>query len=60
VRFITVTTHGHFERFVCAMSRPAADDALPPPSGPPADAAVQALAGAARTFGIEIVGPPLD
>jgi mannose-6-phosphate isomerase-like protein (cupin superfamily) len=59
-RWITVTVRGDFERFVRALSRPAGAGALPPPSDPPTQAAVQALASAARKFGIELVGPPMN
>ncbi len=58
-RWITVTTRGDFERFVRAVSRPAAQRELPPPSGPPTPEAVSALADAGRQFGIELVGAPL-
>lgn len=59
-RWITVTAHQDFEQFVRALGRPAERDELPPPSGPPSPAAVQALAATARRFGIELVGPPLS
>jgi quercetin dioxygenase-like cupin family protein len=59
-RWLTVTTHGQFEDFVRAMARSAAAQELPAPSGPPTRQAIEALTGIARTFGIEIVGPPID
>ena len=59
-RFLTMTVHGDFERFVCAMSRPAQDPGLPAPGGEPTPEAIQALTEAAARHGIEIVGPPLQ
>jgi quercetin dioxygenase-like cupin family protein len=58
-RWLTVTTHQHFEDFVRTMARKAEGGGLPPASGPPAPEAIQELTAVARTFGIEIVGPPL-
>ena len=58
-RFVTVTVHGDFERFVRAVGRPAEHAGLPEPAGPPAPEAVQQLAEVAGRFGIEFVGPPL-
>ena len=58
-RWLTVTTRGDFERFVRAVSRPAANRELPQPSGPPTPEAISELANAAREFGIELVGEPL-
>jgi quercetin dioxygenase-like cupin family protein len=58
-RFITITAHADFERFVLAMSRPAERQALPP-AGPPSPEAIKALTATARSFGIEFVGPPLS
>jgi quercetin dioxygenase-like cupin family protein len=58
-RFVTVTAHGDFERFVRAVGREAARDELPPPAGPPSPEAMQQLQAIARSFGIEFVGPPL-
>jgi quercetin dioxygenase-like cupin family protein len=57
--FLTVTARGDFERFVRAAGREAAHDALPPRAGPPSAGAAEALAAVARTYGIELVGPPL-
>jgi quercetin dioxygenase-like cupin family protein len=57
-RLITITAHADFERFVLAMSRPAERQALPT-AAPPSPEAVKALTAAARSFGIEFVGPPL-
>ena len=59
-RWLTVTTHGDFERFVRMLSRPADGDVLPPPGGPRTEAILQALATAGRECGIELVGPPLN
>jgi quercetin dioxygenase-like cupin family protein len=59
-RCVTVTTHGDFERFVRAVSRPAEGPTLPEPQGPPAAEQVEALAAVAREHEIEFVGPPLS
>ena len=58
-RWLTVTTHGDFERFVRALARPAERLTVPPPAGAPTSEAMQHLTETARTHGIEIVGPPL-
>jgi quercetin dioxygenase-like cupin family protein len=58
-RWLTVTSKGDFERFVRAMSRVAERNDLPEPAGAPPPEAVEALSAAARTHGIELVGPPL-
>ena len=58
-RWLTVTSKGDFERFVRAMSRIAERNDLPEPTGAPPPEAVEALSAAARTHGIELVGPPL-
>lgn len=57
-RFLTVTSHGDFERFIRAMGRPAQGPELPDPVAPSPEA-IQALTTAAARYGIEIVGPPL-
>ncbi len=59
-RWITVTARGDFERFLLAVSRPADEDDLPVPSGPPTEAALEVLARAGKQCGIELVGPPLN
>jgi mannose-6-phosphate isomerase-like protein (cupin superfamily) len=59
-RWLVVTTHGDFERFVRALGRPAQRDDLPAPQGPPTPEEVRALAVVAREHGIELVGPPLS
>jgi len=58
-RWLVVTTHGGFERFVRATSRPAATAGLPTPAGPPSPEQAEALAAGARPHGIELIGPPL-
>jgi quercetin dioxygenase-like cupin family protein len=58
-RFVTVTAHGDFERFVRAAGREAEGDELPTPVGPPSPEAIQQLGALARTFGVQLVGPPL-
>ena len=59
-RCVTITARGDFERFVRAVSRPAARPELPEPAGPPSPDALQALKAAAAKYGIELVGPPLQ
>ncbi len=59
-RFLTMTVHGDFERFVRAMSRPAQGPGLPEPAGNPSPEAIQSLTAVAAQHGIEIVGPPLQ
>jgi mannose-6-phosphate isomerase-like protein (cupin superfamily) len=59
-RWLVVTTHGDFERFVRALSRPAERAELPVPEGPPTPEQAEALAATAREHGIELVGPPLE
>jgi quercetin dioxygenase-like cupin family protein len=58
-RWLNATTHGDFERFVRAVSRPAERSEPPAPQGPPAPERAEALAAAARRHGLEFVGPPL-
>lgn len=59
-RCLTITVRGDFERFVRAVSRPAARPELPEPAGPPSSEALQALRATAAKYGIELVGPPLQ
>jgi quercetin dioxygenase-like cupin family protein len=59
-RWLVVTTGGDFERFVRELSRPVERPGLPAPQGPPTPEQEEALAAAARKYGIELVGPPLD
>lgn len=59
-RWLVVTTHGDLERFIRAVSRPAARPGLPAPAGPPTPEQAEAFAAAARRQGIEFVGPPLE
>jgi quercetin dioxygenase-like cupin family protein len=58
-RWFVTTTHGEFERFVRAMSRPAEGPGLPERSGPPTPEQQAALAEVAAANGIALVGPPL-
>ena len=58
-RWLVVTTGGDFERFVGALAAPAASEAIPERSGPPAPEQAEALAAVAAAHGIELVGPPL-
>lgn len=58
-RWLTITAHGDFERFVRAMGRPAERPTLPEPAGPPTPEQIEALTSVARAHGIELVGPPL-
>lgn len=57
-RFLTVTTHQDFERFVRAMSCPAEQPDLPPASAPSPEV-IEALTFVARQHNIDFVGPPL-
>jgi hypothetical protein len=59
-RWLIVTTHGDFERFLRVMSRPAERSELPARLGPPTPEQAEALAATAREHGIEFAGPPLD
>ena len=59
-RWLVVTTHGDFERFVRELSRPAPSAELPPHVGPPTLEQQQQLAETALRHGIELVGPPLS
>jgi quercetin dioxygenase-like cupin family protein len=59
-RWLNVTTHGDFERFQRALSRPAERNELPPPQGPPTPEQLEALVTVGRQNGIELAGPPLD
>jgi quercetin dioxygenase-like cupin family protein len=58
-RWLVVTTHGDFERFVREAARPAQENALPPPAGPPTLEEQNALGELALRHGIELTGPPL-
>jgi quercetin dioxygenase-like cupin family protein len=53
--FLTVHTPGGFDRFTLAVGTPATDTTTPPAEVPPDPAALAALA---RSYGIEILGPP--
>jgi quercetin dioxygenase-like cupin family protein len=57
-RFLTVTAHTDFERFVQAVGGAAERPGLPPAASPSPEA-IKALTATAREFGIELVGPPL-
>jgi quercetin dioxygenase-like cupin family protein len=59
-RWLVITAHGDFERFVRAAGRLAEYPAPPPPAGPPTPEQVQALATVARDHGIDLIGPPLE
>lgn len=58
-RFLSITAGRDFERFVRSLSRPATDEALPAPAGPPTPEQVRALEEACRRHDIVLVGPPL-
>jgi hypothetical protein len=58
-RWLTITAHAQFERFVRAFGRQPPRPGLPDPSGAPTPEQAAALAAACRNYGIEIVGPPL-
>lgn len=53
--FLTVHTPGGFDRFTRAVGTPATDTTMPPAADPPDPAALAAMA---RSYGIEILGPP--
>jgi quercetin dioxygenase-like cupin family protein len=59
-RWLVITRHGDFERFVRELSRPAERPELPAQEGPPTPEETDALAATARQHGIELLGPPLD
>jgi mannose-6-phosphate isomerase-like protein (cupin superfamily) len=59
-RWLVITRHGDFERFVRELSRPAERPELPADEGPPTPEQADALAATARRHGIELIGPPLD
>lgn len=59
-RWLTITAHQDFEKFVRAMARSADANELPPAGGPPSEKEIEALVTTAKRFGIEIVGPPLQ
>ena len=59
-RWLVTTTHGDFERFVRAASRPAERLELPPAGGPPTPEHAAAFAALALEHRIELIGPPLD
>ena len=59
-RFVIVTRNRLFERFVRAMSLPAASETLPRMDGPPTPEQIAALMQVAREHKIEFVGPPLS
>ncbi|HZT69063.1 MAG TPA: cupin domain-containing protein [Terriglobia bacterium] len=59
-RWITVTAHGDFERFVRAAGRRAERVELPPLMGPPSPEAIRHLAALAAKFQIELIGEPLQ
>jgi quercetin dioxygenase-like cupin family protein len=58
-RWLVITTHGDFERFVRELGRPAAAPELPAAAGPPSAEEVQTLGAVAARHHIQLVGPPL-
>lgn len=58
-KWLTMTTHTDFERFVRAIGRPAPRAELPPPPGPPTPEMVAQLTEVAARHSIDVVGPPL-
>lgn len=58
-RWLVTTTHGDFERFVRAASRPATQPLRPPPVGPPTADQQAELAELSSRHGIDLIGPPL-
>jgi quercetin dioxygenase-like cupin family protein len=59
-RWLNVTTHGDFERFVRALGRPAERDEMPPLHGDLSPEQREALVLLGRQHGIEFIGVPLD
>lgn len=59
-RWLTVTNGTDFENFVRAAGRPADRQELPPPSGPPSEEQVAQLSELSESYGIHLVGPPLQ
>ncbi|MCB1496024.1 MAG: cupin domain-containing protein [Bauldia sp.] len=57
--WITITSPGDFEGLVRAVGRPAEDDGLPAPHGPPTPEEEKALIAACGAHHIEILGPPM-
>jgi len=58
--WLTVTTHGDFERFVLDFARPAEQPGLPDRSRPPTPERREEVVASAAAHGIEFVGPPLS
>ena len=58
-RWLVTTAHGHFERFVRSVGRPAERADLPEPPPPPTPEQAEAFAAVCREHAIELVGPPL-
>ncbi len=54
-RMLVLVTPGGFERFFAEVGRPAEAGGLPPVERPDPEA----LSGAARPYGVEILGPPM-
>ncbi|WP_442485464.1 cupin domain-containing protein [Aeoliella sp. SH292] len=59
-RFLTVTTHGDFERLVRLAGRPAERPERPHLASPPTPEEFAAFAKLAMECNIELVGPPLE
>jgi hypothetical protein len=59
-RWLIVTTHGDFERFVRELGRPAPAAELPKVAGPPTAEEMEALGATAMRHHIQLVGPPLS
>lgn len=57
-RLIVISTTPHFERFVRAVSAPAAEAGLPPPGPPPPPETIAALSEIGARHDVTIVGPP--
>lgn len=57
-RWLSIIHGPDFEGFVRALSRPAQPSDVPEPMGAPSGEAMQTVAAAARSNGIEVLGPP--
>lgn len=58
-RWLTITSHTDFERFVRAIGRPALGPGLPELAGPPTPQQAKEVAEIAARFGIRLIGAPL-
>jgi quercetin dioxygenase-like cupin family protein len=55
-KMVVIATPAGFEEFVAEVGAPASDATAPPP--PPGPADIERLAGVARKYGMQLMGPP--